>query len=268
MKIRFKASSTTGAYWSEGLYLNDGQTAEIDDYMAKRLMRSFPDNFKEVGLSLRDLGEPLRKPLGLSEITILTVHHKLVTLEKSLLSYLPQEIEFIKLDNRNNRWKSIAKAFNYGIRKAKNDLIICAHEDVRFGKGWFNDLIQQECRLKNWGALGITGYTKNRRLLWGLNYETPQQIALLDDCCIILNRKNGFLFDEKTFGGWHRYGIDFCFQCHEANLEIYIITGLVYHDCVAANHSKEWREERKTAHRLLEEKWQGKFSQLLTAVMN
>ncbi|GAI32668.1 unnamed protein product, partial [marine sediment metagenome] len=248
MKIRFKASPSRLSYWSESLRFNDGETAEVGNYTADMLIRSFPTNFEEVALSLGDLGKPLHKPLKLSGITILTVHYKLATLKKSLLSYLPKEVEFIKLDNRNNRWHSMAKALNYGIRRAKNDLIICAHEDVRFGEGWFSDFIAQECRLKEWGTLGITGFTEDGRILWGSDHDTPQEIALLDDCCIILNRRNGIWFDEKTFTGWHRYGIDFCFQCHEANLGVYIITGLAYHDCVPENHSKEWRDQRETAH--------------------
>lgn len=268
MKIRFKASTTGQAYWSESLRLSHGQTTEVDNYTAERLMEHFPANFEEVALSLGDLGKPLHKPLKLSGITILTVHYKLATLKKSLLSYLPQEVEFIKLDNRDNRWKSMAKALNHGIRRAKNDLIICAHEDVRFREGWFGDFIQQECRLKRWGTLGITGFTKDGRILWGSDYDTPQEVALLDDCCIILNRKNNLFFDEKTFTGWHRYGIDFCFQCHKASLGIYITVGLAHHDCVPENHSKEWREQKETAHGLLEGKWQGKFSQLLPAVIN
>ncbi|GAI29315.1 unnamed protein product, partial [marine sediment metagenome] len=89
----------------------------------------------------------------LSEISLITVRYwPSEILEQNLLSYLPEDVEFIQLDNPDNeRWASMAKALNYGIRKAANDLIICAHEDIKFGNHWFEDFLRQEASLKRWG---------------------------------------------------------------------------------------------------------------------
>ena len=48
MKIRFKAAGYLGEYDSLDLRLKDGQTADVDEARAKRLLASFPLNFSAV----------------------------------------------------------------------------------------------------------------------------------------------------------------------------------------------------------------------------
>lgn len=268
MKIRFKKTSRRLRFDSLGLRLTDGDTAEVSKELADHLFRHFADNFERIALRLDQLGPPLHEPLDLAEITIVATYYDPQVLEKSLLSYLPEETELIKLDNSNGEWPSIAQALNHGINRASNDIIICSHQDTRFDPTWFGDFIQQECRLDKWGILGITGFDLDRRVHWGSDYDTPRKIAFLDECCIILDRRNGLLFDEKTFKSWHRYGIDFCLQCHEAGLGVYLVTGLAYHDCYPDVHPRDWWEQHKIDHQLLKGKWGKKFPELLPAVIN
>jgi len=269
VKVKFKKTAKKFGHDSRGFRFEDGDVRDVPAEYAQHLFKHWADNFESIVLSLENLGPPLHEPITISDITIITLHHKTAIFERCLLPSIPQEVEFIKLDNlANKNWTSVAKALNFGIKKAENNIIICCHEDVRFDRSWFDDLIQQEARLKDWGVLGITGFDTDRRVHWGSDYNEPRKIAFLDECCLILNRKNGLLFDDETFGSWHRYGIDFCLQCHEAGLGVYIITGLAHHDCNPDNHNREWWEQHKIAHRLLEEKWQDKFGSLLPAVIN
>ena len=266
MKVRFKKTPTRKRFGSRGLRLKDGDTAEVPWDLANHLLRYFSDNFEPVYLDLRQLGPLIHQPISLSDITLLNVCYYPSVLQKSLLSYLPEEAEFLKLDNEGNKnWRSMPKALNYGIRKAQNDIIICTHEDTRFDPTWFGDFIKQECRLEGWGALGIVGMDRKKKVRWGSDYNAPRRIDLLDACCIILDRKNNLLFDEDTFRGWHRYDFDFCLQCHQAGLGVYTVTGLAYHDPHPKGHRLEWRQQIAVEQKLLERKWQDKFPELLEA---
>ena len=209
---------------------------------------------------------PLHEPMKLSDITVLTIHYwPSEHLKKCLLSYLPEEIEFIKLDNEGNKnWRSMPKALNYGIRKAQNDIIICTHENIMFKKGWFESFIEQESRLGNWGALGIVGKGVDRHLHWGSNHNAPYEVQTLDECCIIINRKNDIWFDEKTFKGFHCYGADFCLQAQYKGLGVYVISGPATHVTAPSYHSKDWKPKLVEAHNLIKKKWGKVFPTIYT----
>lgn len=256
MRIKFKATKDRKEYWDQNIHLKDGESIEIPDYLAENYLLSYPKNFIKIELNLSNLLPPIHPPLKMSNITIITIHYWPKVLEKYLLPTIPEEVEFIQLDNFNNeRWESLAEAYNYGIRRASNDIVICVHEDVKFGKDWFEKFIQQECRLANWGALGILGMDYNKQIYWGKDYLEPKEIPLLDECCIILNKKNGIFFDEKTFKSYHSYGLDFSLQCHKKGLGVYLLTGEVEHAIWSKKHVQKWFEAIKFQRELLEKKW-------------
>lgn len=268
MKVRFKETSKKTAHGSRGIFLKDGGIAEVSHEDGQHLFKHWPDNFEQICLRPEELGPRIHEPLQLSEIAVITLQYSASgVLEENLLPTIPHEVEFIKLENTDNqRWHSIAEALNYGIRNARNDILVWVHEDVKFSETWFQDLIQQECTLKDWGALGIQGLDVDRKLHWGSDYTKPQPIPLLDECCIVVNRLNGLLFDEKTFTGVHRYGFDFCFQCQEASLGVYLVTGMAYHNQNVERHPSEWFGEVGTYQGLLEQKWGGKFPNVIRAI--
>ena len=263
VRIRFKATSKKRRHGSRGIRLRDGQTAEVSHEDAEHLFKWWPDNFEEVKLRLEKMPRSVRKPKELSRITLVTIHyHSEELLRRRLLSYLPQEIEYIQLDNANNsRWDSAAKALNYAMGKAANDLIVFSHEDVSFKPGWFKSLLEQECRLKDWGVLGIMGLDfAIEKIYWGSDYEAPEKVPLLDECCLVLDRKSGLRFDEGTFTHWHCYGLDLCMQCHRRGLGVYAITGPAFHECKPEEHAKAWSGRFRPDFALLREKWGGDLS--------
>jgi len=257
MKVRFKTASTRQRFGSRGLSLGDGDTAEVSKDLADHLFRHFPDNFEKITFSVEELGPPLHEPLKLSEITILTIHYwPPDVLKKCLLSSLPKEVEFIKIDNIDNKmFTSAAKALNYGIRKASNDVVIYAHEDTAFGKGWFDDFIKQECRLKDWGALGIVGWDFDGQVRWGSSYKLPCKVKWLDECCLIVDRKRGIWFDEETFRHFHCYGVDFCYQCHAKGLGVYVVAGVAEHAVRGYDHDQAWFDQLEVEQDLFWKKW-------------
>ncbi|GAH81928.1 unnamed protein product [marine sediment metagenome] len=147
-----------------------------------------------------------------------------------------------------------------------NDIVICAHEDLIFRKEWFEAFIAQECRLKDWGALGIVGMGYDRKLEWGTNYDGPFKVNSLDECCIILNKKNNIRFDAETFKGWHCYGVDFCLQAYKRKLGVYVVSGLATHTKRRGDylHSSDWYKNLKSNQELLRKKWKDSFSIIAT----
>lgn len=270
MKLLFLATPELKKYDSiyENEKFRDRTIAEVAQWRGMRLLDCYPHNFFPPPVAVQKLDEPVHPPLKTSEITVVTIRYWPENLlENNLLSYLPEEIEAIILDNENNkRFTSGAEALNYGIKKARNDIVICAHEDSIFRKEWFEVFITQECRLKDWGALGIVGRDFNGHLQWGANYDLPFKVCSLDECCLILNRKNEIWFDEKTFTGWHCYGVDFCLQAYNKGLGVYVVSGPATHTKRGGEylHAKDWYENLKSDQELLRKKWKDTFPIIAT----
>jgi len=261
MKLLFLATRNLSYYDSTNVTAYHGNVVETTQLRGMQLLKYFPYNFFPIPVGVQKMGKPLHNPIKLSDITVITLHYwPNDVLERCLLSYLPEEAEFIKLDNENNKnFSSGAQALNYGIKKARNDIVIFAHEDLIFHKGWFESFIKQECRLKNWGAMGIVGMGFDRKMHWGSNYDVPYKVNSLDECCYIINRKNSIWFDEKTFKGWHCYGVDFCLQCYDKGLNVYVVSGPATHGQRGYAHSKKWLDEIKPTQKLLKKKWEDIF---------
>lgn len=267
MKLLFRATPDMSSYLAEDVRAYNDNVVQVSQSRGWKLLKAYPKNFLPIPIPINKLGEPVHKPMTLSEITVVTINAYPEILKKCLLPSLPKEVEFIRLDNIDNKnWSSGAKALNYGIKKAKNDVVICAHVDLILAKNWFQDFINQECRLKNWGCLGIVGTGINpqgkQAIVWGANYTSPYPVDSLDECCLIVSKKNGLLFDEKMLPDtWHCYGIDFCYQCHNKGLGVYILAGMSDHarGGTSIHKSPKWMIDRANVMRRLREKWKGKF---------
>lgn len=268
MKLLFRATADMSSYLAEDVRAYNGNVVQVSQSRGWKLLKTYPNNFFSILIPVSKLGEVVHKPITLSQITVLTINAYPEILKKCLLPSLPKEVEFIKLDNIDNKnWSSAAKALNYGIKKAKNNIVICAHVDLLLGKNWFQDFINQECRLKNWGCLGIVGVRINpqgeRELIWGSNYTCPYPVDALDECCLVVNKKNNLWFDEKMLGDtWHCYGIDFCYQCHSKGLGVYILAGKSDHvkGGTSTRRVRAWMDDQRNILSRLEKKWKDKFS--------
>lgn len=268
MKLLFLTTPQKRTHIATDVRAFDGNVVKVSQVRGMKLLECYPDNFFPIPLGAQKLGEPVHPPLETSQITVLTIRYwPRNLLENNLLSYLPEEVELITLDNENNkRFTSASEALNYGIKKARNDIVICAHEDLIFRKEWFETFITQECRLKDWGVLGIVGRGFDTHIEWGTNYDVPFKVNTLDECCIILNRKNDIWFDEKTFTGWHCYGVDFCLQAYNKGLGVYVVNGPATHTKRGGDylHSNDWHEKLKSSQELLREKWKDSFPIIAT----
>ncbi len=253
IRIRFKANKQRSEYWNDELHLKDMETILVHPGLAKRLIHYFPDNFEKVKVRYWKIGKRLRKPLKLSEISLVSIVNRPEVFEKNLKPSIPRGIEKIIIDNQDNKqFPSASKALNWGIKKANNSIVLCVHQDIKFHRDWFDAFIKQECRLKGWGILGGVGIIgQEYRLIWGYSLDRAMQATSLDECLMVINKKNNIGFDEKVFDGWHLYSADFCMQCREKELKICILAGEFVH---------RWQENPKSDWLKSTIPYRGKFS--------
>jgi len=164
------------------------------------------------------------------------------------------QYELILIDNTEGIFKSAAQALNYGGKKARGDFILFVHQDISIDEDdW---LERTECilkSLKNLGIAGIVGMSSNGKNFkdrwrgyvwsgdeiwpWCKPIESPVEVQTLDECLLIIPR-NVFIrlqFDEKTFDGWHCYGIDYCLNVTRLGLKAYTLPGTHHHYSLSTN---------------------------------
>jgi len=266
---------------------SDGQVIDVPAHRVQRLIEVYPRNFEEPGPpqapskktvvrrvpplkkivpptpSSKEYRPPLRKELSLADITIIVINPYPDVFKNHFLPCIPPEAEFMPLENINNiYWTSGPKALNEAIGAASNEIVMCAHPDLVLGKKWWDNFIYHEARLENWGALGISGWDHNNNITWGNHLLLPGEVQCLDENCLILNRKNNIKFDEARFTSWHCYAADYCLQCHDRGLGVYLVPGVAFHEGHSFSEVPGFMQQRDETLPILWKKWRGKVSSI------
>ena len=139
--------------------------------------------------------------------------HKFETILKR--SHLGSMVVFAKY-NPESATKDLNIALD-NIEKEGGDIAILAHQDIFFPPGWRKQLMGKLLELpSSWIVAGVFGIDRTGAYcgsIWdrrspGLNttrHAFPVEAIALDECCIIVNVKSGFRFDEGL-EGFHLYG--------------------------------------------------------------
>jgi len=139
-------------------------------------------------------------------------------------------VEFIPINNAD----SAAKALNEGIEKAKNDICVLSHQDVRFPQNWLDDI--EGLDNNKFGVCGVWGITLDGYFAghvitpvgrW-LQGNLPIEAQCVDELLMIIRKSSGLRFDE-SLGGWHLYGADICLEAEKRGLSNWIIDACVTH---------------------------------------
>lgn len=139
-------------------------------------------------------------------------------------------VEFIPINNAD----SAAKALNEGIEKAKNDICVLCHQDVRFPQNWLDDI--EGLDNNKFGVCGVWGITLDGYFAghvitpvgrW-LQGNLPIEAQCVDELLMIIRKSSGLRFDE-SLGGWHLYGADICLEAEKRGLSNWIIDACVTH---------------------------------------
>lgn len=141
-------------------------------------------------------------------------------------------------------YSTAGQAYNEGIAKAKNEILVFAHQDVYLPQGWLNclgrSLAQLDDRDPNWGVLGVCGvanssdlsghvYSTGLHRTLGAPFDRPIECLTLDEMLLIIRRSSGLMFDERL-PGFHLYGTDICLEARGRSLKSYVIPAFCIHN--------------------------------------
>jgi len=284
MKLNFRATPELSHYEATDVVAYDGNIVEVAPHRGLQLLNTYPRNFFEITPPLpekrstrpqpkEDLpppapssekyAPPLREPLTLRDISVVVVNPYPEIFKTHFLPCIPKEVEFIPLENINNiYWTSGAKALNEGLGTASNDIVMCAHPDLILGKKWWENFIYHEARLESWGALGVVGWDLKNMVSWGNDFLSPYKVQCLDENCIIINRQNKLKFDDTIFKAWHCYAADYCLQCYDKGLDVYVMPGVANHVGYSFAEVSGFMQQRDATLPIFWEKWKDKISRI------
>lgn len=170
-----------------------------------------------------------------------------------------------------------ALALNHGLRRFPSGVVVCAHQDVYFPRGWFRRLrAELECLetdARPWGVLGAVGLTPDgagagRAWSVGLAREVgrplsaPTDVVTLDEIVLVIRRTSGLLFDERL-PGFHLYGTDIVQECLARGLRAVAIDNPVVHNSIRV---RVLGRDYRAAYRFMQRKWRQRLPLLTTVV--
>ena len=134
------------------------------------------------------------------------------------------------------------------IESEGSDIAILSHQDMFYRNGWMDKVKEQINKLpENWVVAGIIGkdmkgaicgrmHDMRIPLHFCTDHEFPHPASCFDECCIIVNLKKGFRFDEDM-PGFDLYGTYSVLQAKEQGGTAWIIDAFAEHYCM---RSFEW----------------------------
>lgn len=141
------------------------------------------------------------------------------------------------------RYPNLCDAYNIGIKRSSNDILIFVHQDVYLPDNWFGLFKKALRRLKDidWGVLGVAGvgfggrnyvgYLCDRGKQWkkGWYNSLPKQVQTVDELLFVIKNDGFFVFDEKIMST-DLHALDLCMQAREQGKENYVINAYLYHN--------------------------------------
>lgn len=125
-------------------------------------------------------------------------------------SFLESVVIFAK-HNPESATKGLSAALD-NIEKEDGDIAILAHQDIFFPPRWQKRFTEEISKLPDsWIVAGVWGIDKDGKYCGAIcdrrtpgtnttEHEFPVEAVALDECCLIVNMKSGFRFDEGLEG--------------------------------------------------------------------
>lgn len=150
------------------------------------------------------------------------------------------DVQFVPAEG----FASASCAYNYGIKIAKGDFLVFAHQDVYIPASWLKQVLDAAAELestpKPWAVLGVVGtnghgivqgcsWSTGLKLVVGHPVQRPLPAISLDELILVVRKSSGLFFDENL-PGWHLYGTDIVQTALARGLEAYVIHAPVIHN--------------------------------------
>jgi len=157
-------------------------------------------------------------------------------------SAIAGDIEFVKNP------KSATPALNMlldRIEATGANIAILSHQDMYYRSGWIDQVKDQLSKLPDdWIVAGIIGKDSDGRICGVFRdmripqhfntthiHNFPHPVCCFDECCIIVNLKSGFRFDERM-EGFDLYGTLCVLQAWEVGGSAWVINAPTEHYCM------------------------------------
>ena len=200
-------------------------------------------------------------------ISVICVYNKEQLLKGNLLKGLESQTskhESILIDNTQGKFKSAAEALNYERERANGKYIMFVHQDVELDSDlWLANTERILDSILDLGIAGVAGMSEKGKTneergrgyisdcgeiwKWSNAIQKPEEVQTLDECLLIIPKSvfNKLQFDEKTFDGWHCYGVDYCLSAKQRGLKSYVIPAFIYHRSLRLNVSNLLRYQKR-----------------------
>jgi glycosyltransferase involved in cell wall biosynthesis len=194
--------------------------------------------------------------------------------ERNLRKTAGTDIEYIRIDNRDNRY-NLSSAYNEGVALAHGTILVFMHEDAFFMEGNWAAVLEKKFSFEHIGLVGVAGtqylfadnpgwvlagrpYIRGHVIhelnngetytLTVFNWEQPDVSVVAVDGLFFAVRKslfNNIRFDDARFDGFHFYDIDICMQIRKTHQLIVTWDLLIKHQS-GGSFKDQWK---KYAHR-------------------
>ena len=163
-------------------------------------------------------------------------------------SGLHKHLEVIEIINNG---ESLTKCYNRGLKQAKNNIIVFAHDDISFETNqWGHKLLKQFDRHPEYGIIGLAGtknlpasgqWWENRKKMYGqvghthegktwLSVYSPnmgldiEEVVVIDGVFMAIDKTKIKCDFDEAVEGFHFYDINFCFDNYLKGVKIGVIT--------------------------------------------
>jgi hypothetical protein len=168
--------------------------------------------------------------------------------------------------------KSAADGLNAGLKKAKNEMVVCVHQDVYLPEGWVSWFWHQhDLARRSFGEIGVLGVfgashdgsrtpkrsghvvDRDRLLAQG---KLPASVETLDELLLAVPADTPLRFDPAL--GFHFYGADLCLTARQQGLAAVAIDAICFHNSLSVDvpaafyqsgavFSRKWKERLPVA---------------------
>jgi hypothetical protein len=180
------------------------------------------------------------------KITIACLYNKPEVFKECILDSYNQlnhkDVKLFPIYNDHNVYSASA-AYNIVFDVTKSDVVIFAHQDIRFDQDLINRLrVLIEQLGKNWAVIGVAGRIPkisgkisnvskcHDQLLGEVKDDTGiawpgktgiHYVDVVDECFFVVNKPLNFNFDYG-FNRFHFYGSDICLQARAAQYDVVV----------------------------------------------
>ncbi len=161
-------------------------------------------------------------------------------------------IQAYTISDPDSAAKGLNKLLNV-IETKGGDIAVLTHQDMYYKNPWLQQMQSQIALLpESWIIAGIVGkdedgvicgklHDMRTPMFFWSNHKFPVECSCIDECCIIVNMKMGFRFDERL-EGFDLYGTYAILRAKEMGGSAWIIEAFAEHYC---SKSWEWFPDEK-----------------------